>query len=240
MPPRKPTTIKINLYCPSLSKDIADFPLTTSLPLTTISSTLQRALETPRPVFAYDLKRAPIYDFTALQPGQTLLLASSHFERPLPPARADVQLVQAGPATEAWMRLSAAAKRDEVRDLRRREGDEITYLTLPFHVASARLDAIGSASVSAAVEECVATIRANWDVPMEAVLGFEGLVMPYGELETWEEDLLATLAVLSEATVGQADVVAMLIVEKVKEGGGKVVGTRDVREIGEELYRRGL
>lgn len=76
-------------------------------------------------------------------------------------------------------------------------------------------------------EAYLTTLQDNWSVPISVVLGFQGMVMPYGEPETWEEGLLATLAVLSEAMAGQADVVATLIAKKVKEmaaGRGKGTG----------------
>jgi hypothetical protein len=78
------------------------------------------------------------------------------------------------------------------------------------------------------------------------------MVMPYGEMETWENGLLAALGALSEATVGQGGVVGRLVVEEVRKRimGGKergeggnvrmVVRVEDVVAVGRDLYRRAL
>jgi hypothetical protein len=92
----------------------------------------------------------------------------------------------------------------------------------------------------------------NWALPVDAILGFQGMVMPHGEIETWEKGLLSTLAVLSEATIGQGDVVGGMIIEAVKSrvleeqkengkrGGYMVVTVGDVMRVGKELYQRAL
>jgi hypothetical protein len=89
-------------------------------------------------------------------------------------------------------------------------------------------------------------------LPLDAILGFQGMVMPYGEMETWEHGLLTTLGDLSKATVGQGGVVGKLVVEEVRkriiEGKEKgkggdmamVVRVEDVVAVGRELYRRAL
>lgn len=265
MAPRA-STVKVALYCPSMSMDIADHRINLSHSNQVILEKIGGALETSRPCFAYDTKQQPISDFTQLKPSQTLLIATSYFERPLPEEKKDVKMVQPGPAEEKWMNLPSLLKGNVLRSLRKddRRGNEAEtiYLTLPFSRAAEKLKAITTSSSSpssfrisessstapSSIHQHLQTMQENWNAPIEAVLGFQGMVMPYGDMESWEEGLLAMLAVLSETTIGQPDVVATLIVEKVKErvgepgrrGRGMVVETRDVREVGEGLFRRGL
>jgi hypothetical protein len=61
--------------------------------------------------------------------------------------------------------------------------------------------------------------------------------MPFGEMETWETDLLPALAVLSGAMVGQSMVVSGLIIDEVKRRHRGYVEARDVVEVGRKLYR---
>lgn len=263
-------TIKVNLYCPSMSLDISNHHINISHSTQVILEKIGGALQTSRPCFAYTTKREPISDFSTLKSDQHVLVATSYFDRVLDDMKRQAKIVQEGVAEEKWIGLPAVLKRDVVEGLRRddrrkRDGsDEIIYLTLPFRVASARLDDVTESCSKAAssksskalsksdapafpsAEECLATMQENWDAPIEAALGFQGMVMPYGDMEGWEDGLIAMLAVLSEATVGQVDVVATLIVEEVKKrtggarGGGMVVELADVRSVGEELFRRGL
>jgi hypothetical protein len=65
-------------------------------------------------------------------------------------------------------------------------------------------------------------IQANWNLPIDAIFGFRGLVMPYGEMETWDTKLVPALAVLSAATMAQGREVSGLIVGAVNRRGGKV------------------
>jgi hypothetical protein len=87
------------------------------------------------------------------------------------------------------------------------------------------------------VESCLATMDENWGLPLDAILRFRGIVMPFGEMETWETDLLPALAVLSGAMVGQSMVVSGLIIDEVKRRHRGYVEARDVVEVGRKLYR---
>jgi hypothetical protein len=62
------------------------------------------------------------------------------------------------------------------------------------------------------------------------------MVAPYANVEDWDGKLLAALALLSEALVAQEMVASRLVLEKVRDGGGAVVGWKDVIEVGRELY----
>jgi len=62
------------------------------------------------------------------------------------------------------------------------------------------------------------------------------MALPYGFVEDWDWKLLAAFAVLSEALVAQEMVASGLILEKVRDRGGDVVGWEDVVGVGEELY----
>lgn len=256
-------TIKVDLYCPSMSLDITNHHINPSYSPQVILEKIGGALGTSRPCFAYTTKREHISDFSTLKSDQTLLIATSYFDRVLPETKKHVKIVQPGLAEERWMKLPVVLKKSVVEGLRKddrraRDGsDETVYLTLPFEVASEKLGAIAESSHGntsktsspplPSIEECLQTTQENWDAPIEAALGFPGLIMPYGDMEGWEDGLLATLAVLSEATVGQVDVVATLIVEEVKKrtggsraGGGMVIEMGEVRSVGEGLFSRAL
>ena len=117
--------------------------------------------------------------------------------------------------------------------------------------ATATLSAVSS-ETDASIEEYTAVMQKNWELPLDAILGFQGMVMPAGEMKTWDTSLLATLAMFSEATVGQGDVVGGLIIKAVKlrtlkeqsQNGGRrgsmVVTVEDVMGVGKELYQRAL
>jgi hypothetical protein len=164
-----------------------------------------------------------------------VLIATTYFERPLASAQKDILLLQPGSGTKSWDKLMAPEKREYITSLRKTSGSpSIIYLTLPFEDVKSRM--AGGKSIAANR----ATMEENWGLPIDAMLGFQGLVMPYGEMETWDGELVGALAVLSEAMVGQGDVVGGMIIAKMKEGKKKVVEARDVLEMGKELYRRAL
>lgn len=230
-------TIPITLYAPSLDKTIENHIINPAQSYSTILQSIRKSLNTRAPVFAYNLKRLPITDFTSLNPPQTLLITTCYFERPLAVSPQTILLPQLGAAEDAWMDLSPLARRAYIKSLRASSPDNgITYLALPFSIAKAHLDS----PAAPCIESCLETMQQNWALPIEAILGFQGLVMPYGPMETWEEMLVPMLAVLSEVLAGQGDVVSGLLVEKVKGRGGGCVSMQDVVEIGKELYKRGL
>lgn len=76
----------------------------------------------------------------------------------------------------------------------------------------------------------------TWRLPLDAILGFQGMIMPYGS--TWEENLLPTLAILSEATLGQGMVVSALLIDEVKKNGVDVVEAAHVVKVGKRLFRK--
>jgi hypothetical protein len=222
----------IKLYAPSLDTSIFNFILKPSQSHATILKSISKALDNPAQAWPYNFKREPIDDFKTVEAGQTLLIATCYFERPLAEEVRDVLIVQPGAAERAWMELGVEKKREYIGSL---EGDGV-YLTLLFVEVKGRFARTSVPSI----EACLATTEANWGLPIDAILGFQGMIMPHGEMETWEEKLVAALAVLSEATVGQGMVVSGLLMDEVKRQRGRVVDTRDVLEVGKELYRRAM
>jgi hypothetical protein len=141
----------------------------------------------------------------------------------------DVLIVQPGAASRAWVELDAVKKREYIALFE----DTKIYLTLPFTEVQSRLTDTSLPDV----ESCLATLEENWGLPLDAILGFRGIVIPFGEMETWETELLPALAVLSEATVGQGMVVSEFIIDEVKRRHRGYVEARDVVEVGRKLYR---
>jgi hypothetical protein len=83
-------------------------------------------------------------------------------------------------------------------------------------------------------------MQENWNLSIDAILGLQGLVMPYGELEDWDEKLVPALGMLSAATVTQGCVVSGLIIGAVRNRGGKVVEVDDITGLCQELYRSAM
>jgi hypothetical protein len=130
------------------------------------------------------------------------------------------------------------------------------YLTLPFARVQTHIAASSNARLPSEADSSIAKYTAvmqdNWALPLDAVLGFQGMIMPDGEMKTWEKGLLVILAMFSEATVEQGDLIGVLIIEAVKRrvlkeqtrNGGRrgsmVVTVKDVMAVGKELYQRAL
>ena len=72
---------------------------------------------------------------------------------------------------------------------------------------------------------------------LDAFLGFQGLIKPYGSMETWETNLIPIIALLSDATAGQGHLVSKLVIDAIKaRGGTMIIQLRDVVKVGRELY----
>jgi hypothetical protein len=112
------------------------------------------------------------------------------------------------------------------------------YLTLPLVTVQTLIKEYTTNLSSSS--SALASIAENWHLPIDAVLGFQGMVMPYGETKSWDKNLLPALAILSAATVAQGHTISKLIVEIVKERGGNFVEVEDVLEVGKKLYRRAI
>jgi hypothetical protein len=186
--------------------------------------------------WAYNIKHQAIIDFYKIKTGATILIATDYFECPLAKFSKDVLIVQDA-AERAWMALSSEQKRDYIQGRRELSTTAKIYLTLPFADAQEMLN---HATASATLASSLATIEDNWALPLDAVLGFQGLIMPYGEMEDWDKKLVPTLAVLSEATVGQGYMVGGLMIDAVKARRGKILDVRDVVDVGKELYRKAI
>jgi len=218
----------IRLYAPSVDKTIEQFILKPSQSYNTILKTISRVLGIDQ-AWPYNLKREPVDDFKDVEAGRTLLIATCYFERPLAEEAKDILVVQPGAAEKAWMALETEKKRAYIANLEK----EKIYLTLSRTEIEARL----ASGISPSFGACMEVIEEEtWRLPLDAILGFQGMVMPYGS--TWEDDLLPILAILSEATLGQGMVVSALLIDEVKRHGVDVVEAAHVVKLGKRLFRK--
>jgi hypothetical protein len=224
----------ITLYAPSIDKTIESFPFNPFEPDDYILRNICVVLGVDQ-AWPYNLKHHAVIDFSKIKTGTTLLIATDYFERPLAEFTKDVLIVQDAAET-AWMALSSEQKRDYIDGLHEASATAKIYLTLPFAEARERLDSATITTTTLA--SAIATIENNWALPIDAILGLQGLVMPYGEMESWDEKLLPALAVMSETTVGQGSVASGLMIDAVKARHGKIVEVNDVVDVGKELYRK--
>ncbi|KAF1912682.1 hypothetical protein BDU57DRAFT_374575 [Ampelomyces quisqualis] len=239
--PTKSSPKIITLYAPSIDITIP-FTFTSSQPSPTILAKIRTALGTPV-AFAYDLQHRPVTNYTRLQAKQTLLIATSFFERPLDDKKRSVLVVQDGPAEKAWLALTADEKRDYIQVVRNKDdplGRDAVRLTLPVSGALQHFTRAQTPSSLVPVKAHLESIQKHWSLPLDAVLGLQGLYMPCEQPETWQDGLVGMLAVLSEATVGQGDLLAAWMLEQMRRGKGKIVEKRDVEEVGRRLYREAL
>lgn len=225
----KAKTIRITLYAPSIDVTVEDFHLAPAQPHATLLKKISTALGNISQAWPYSLKHEPIEDFKALEEGQTLLIATCYFERPLAEEVRDVMVVQPGAPERSWMALEDEKKKAYVAS----RLDKKVYLTLTYHETWSRLTAPSAPTI----KTCLAIMEDSWGLPIDAILAFPGMIMPYGEMETWEADLLHVLAVLSEATLGQGIVVSGLIFDEVRRKRICVVEGSDLLEVGKQLYR---
>jgi hypothetical protein len=222
----------VTLYVPSIDKTIK-FQYDPSKPHSDILASVRTALGVDL-AFAYNLKHRAIIDFSRIKARTrtTLLIATDYFELPLSYSAKDVFIVQDA-AEAAWKELSSQQKRDHITALRTSTTPK-TYLTLPIADALARLESATTMPLRILLD----IIEENWGVQIQALLGLQGLVTPFGEVESWDQGLIPAMAVLSEATVGQHQVASNLIMDAVFARKGKIVEARDVVQVGTELYRR--
>jgi hypothetical protein len=232
--PRNMASRAVTLHAPSIDKTIS-FTFNPFEPDSHILRNIRVVLGTDQ-AWAYNIKRRAIVDFSKIKTGATILIATDYFECPLAKSSRDVLIVQDAAET-AWMALSSEQKRDYVEARRDTSTSARIYLTLPCADAQ---EMLANAATSATLAPSLATIEDNWALPLNAVLGFQGLVMPYGEMEKWDKKLVPALAVLSEATVGQGHMVGGLIIDTVKVRRGKIVDVMDVVDVGKELYRKAI
>jgi hypothetical protein len=223
----------VTLYAPSIDKTIK-FLYDPSRPHSDILASIRTALGVDL-AFAYNLKHRAVINFSKIKARTrtTLLIATDYFELPLSSSVRDVFIVQDGAET-AWKELSLQQKRDHITALRTTSTTPKTYLTLPFADALPRLESATTTPLRSLLD----IIEENWGVPIQALLGLQGLVKPFGEVESWDQGLIPAMAVLSEATVGQHQVASNLIMDAVFARKGKIVEARDVVKVGKELYRR--
>jgi hypothetical protein len=223
----------VTLYAPSIDKTIK-FQYDPSKPHSDILASVRTALGVDL-VFAYNLKHRAVIDFSKVKARTrtTLLIATDYFELPLSSSVRDVFIVQEG-AEAAWKELSIHQQRDHITALRITSMTPKTYLTLPFADVLARLEGATTTPLRTLLD----IIEENWSVPIQALLGLQGLVKPFGEVESWDQGLISAMAVLSDATVGQHQVASNFIMDAVFARKGKIVEARDVVQVGKELYRR--
>jgi hypothetical protein len=240
--PRPSTTMSpvihpktVTLYVPSTDKTI-EF---TYSPKDTYSDILKsiRIVLGVDLAFAYNTKHRAVVDFSRIKDGSTLIIATDYFELPLSPAKEDVLIIRDG-AEPAWKELSPEQKRNHVTALREISSPTKTYLTLSIADVQARLESVTTTSTP--LWSSLETIQENWGLPLEAILGLQGLTMPYDEVENWDAKLMPALAVLSEATVGQGTMVSNLIIDTVSARKGKIVEATDVFDVGAELYKKAI
>jgi hypothetical protein len=223
----------VTLYAPSIDKTIK-FLYDPSRPHSDILASIRTALGVNL-AFAYNLKHRAVIDFSKIKARTctALLIATDYFELPLSSSVRDVLIVQDG-AEAAWKELSLQQKRDHITALRTTSTTPKTYLTLPFADALPWLESATTTPLRSLLD----IIEENWGVPIQALLGLQGLVKPFGEVESWDKGLIPAMAVLSEATVGQHQVSSNLIMNAVFARKGQIVEARDVVQVGKELYRR--
>jgi hypothetical protein len=223
----------VTLYAPSIDKTIK-FQYDPSKPHSDILASVRTALGIDL-AFTNNLKHRAIIDFSKIKARTrtTLLIATDYFELPLSFSAKDVFIVQDA-AEAAWKGLSSQQKRNHITALRTTSTTPKTYLTLPFADALARLESATTTPLRILLD----IIEENWGVAIQALLGLQGLVTPFGDVESWDQKLVPAMAVLSEATVGQHQVASNLIMDAVFARKGKIVEARDVVQVGKELYRR--
>jgi hypothetical protein len=223
----------VTLYAPSIDKTIK-FQYDPSKPHSDILASVRTALGIDL-AFTNNLKHRAIIDFSKIKARTrtTLLIATDYFELPLSFSAKDVFIVQDA-AEAAWKELSSQQKRDHITALRTTSTTPKTYLTLPFADALTRLESATTTPLRTLLD----IIEENWGVPIQALLGLQGLVKPFGEVESWDQELIPAMAVLSEVTVGQHQVASNLIMDAVFARKGKIVEARDVVQVGKELYRK--
>ncbi|KAF2036813.1 hypothetical protein EK21DRAFT_83741 [Setomelanomma holmii] len=240
MPP-KPAAISITLYAPSL--DITtNISIDLPKPDSTILGQIRTALGNIDQAYPYDLKHHPITAFTAIHHKQIVLVGTCYCETPLDAKLRDTLIVQPGAAEEAWMGLTANQRREYVQSLTSKEKktESKTYITLPlFHARTY----ITSLNTPPSPTSSLAIIAANWTESLDAILGFTGMVRPEREPEDWDPELLAALALLSEALIGQGMAASGLIIDAVKRraakaGGAVIVVKEDIVNVGKGLYAR--
>jgi hypothetical protein len=232
--PRSMTVRTVTLHAPSIGKTTS-FTFNPFEPDSHIIRNIRIVLGADQ-TWAYKIKHRAIIDFSKIKTGATILIATDYFERPLAKSSKDVLIVQDAAET-AWIALSSEQKRDYIQGRREMSTTVKIYITLPFADAQEMLN---HAMTSATLASSLAMIEDNWALPLDAVLGFQGLVMPYGKMEEWDKQLVPALAVLSEATVGQGYMVGGLIIDAVKARRGRIVDYKDVVDVGKELYRKAI
>ncbi|KAF1845520.1 uncharacterized protein K460DRAFT_110346 [Cucurbitaria berberidis CBS 394.84] len=240
---------KVKLCCPSADKGLPNVSITTSNGYDYCVQHIGALLGIDQPIWVYTLQQESVDDFSILKNGQTLLVATDYFEKPLSDSNNDVLVVTEGAAKRAWAALSRVQKRDHVATLLYSEtsvtGDK-TYLTVPGSVVTASIatilagDTLAStpAEPTSSIDACVAIIKENWNMGLDEFLGFQGMIKPYGPVQSWNSKLLPALALLSDATAGQGHIINGLVIDAVKARRGKVVKVRDIVKVGRELYAK--
>jgi hypothetical protein len=225
----------VTLYAPSIDKTI-DFTYNPKNTHNDILKNIRIVLGVDL-AFAYNTRHRAVIDFTKIKDGATLIIATDYFELPLPPSKEDVLIIRDG-AESAWKVLSPEQKRNHVTALRETPSTPKPYLTLSIADVQARLESINTTPPP--LWSSLDTIQENWGLPLEAIVGLQGLTMPHGGVENWDAKLMPALAVLSEATVGQGTMVSNLIMDTVFARKGKILEATDVFDVGAELYKRAL
>jgi hypothetical protein len=226
MPP-KAKSIKITLYAPSIDVTIKNFPITSSQSHATILNYIRAAVHDVSQAWPYDLKHQPIEDFQALEDGQTLLIATCYFERPLSETDNKMQIVREGAAERAWMAIDVQQKKEYIASLPK----EKMWITLSANEMQSRADHGTLPNLNTSNETCIETMQENWGLPLKAILGYQGMVMPYGELDTWHQNILLILTVLSEASIGQGKLVSDMIVDELVSKGKAIVEAKYLKRV---------
>jgi hypothetical protein len=225
----------VTLYAPTIDKTI-EFTYNPKNTHSDILASIRITLGVDL-AFAYNTRHCAVVDFSRIKNGTTLIIATDYFELPLPPSKKDILIIRDG-AEPAWKELSLEQKRNYITALLETSSPPKTYLTLSIADVQARLESVTTTSTP--LWSSLETIKENWGLPLEAILGLQGLTMPYGEVENWDAKLMPALAVLSEATVGQGTMVSNLIMDTMFARKGKVLEATDVFDVGAELYKKAM
>jgi hypothetical protein len=98
-----PDNVTVTVYAPSLSLTIDAFAINPTQPYEFILADIRAALGDTEQAWPYDTRKQPIEDFTKINEGQNILVATDYFERPLPVRERNVLVLMRGAAERAWM-----------------------------------------------------------------------------------------------------------------------------------------
>ncbi|KAH9862603.1 hypothetical protein IAQ61_010021 [Plenodomus lingam] len=199
--------------------------------------------------FVHDKQGHFIDDFSLLDDNDMVVVTTGYFESPI---NMWTRELQQGPQTDAWMALTRPQRRAYMQNLPCRccKGNHTkTTLTLPIHVIRSSISEILASGLSilspmpASTAEAThaRVIEESWGQTINDFMGTIGLMRPEVAMKSWHPALMATLALLADATTGQVQTVQeatmRVIGRRSRASGSIVVSTTDLRRVIEEITK---